>query len=464
MLKDKFKSIRTAQDKKEVDLNGFWYLYDNPITKVGIFPYLGRQISPELEPETIYQVLRPKEELTRPETLKSFKNKPLINDHEMLGKEIGTTPAEKRGIHGNLGENVKFDDATETVTNNIAVYSETMKNDIESGKTELSLGYKCRYELTPGEYKGRHYDAVQRDIFLNHIALVSEGRMGHDVRIMDSACACDSFSEVLIIQKKEKNQMTVKTKLNSKTIKKTAMDEDVDKRELLREVDAIAMKPASEFKGGEEEKFRTITKKLEEIAYNKSEAGTANDEDLDKRKDIDEIGGMLKGKVDEELWRTIIGKVEKVAYNPSESGGNDEDPTDPKEGKDDDEEVIVEGAPAEGAEALKEEIKEEIKEELKEAIENIDTEAAMDSMVKMLAKRDELVSRVRPLIGDNVNYSSMTHSQVIKYACDKLDLAPSKDALEGYLKANSQHSSLRFSLDSAISTGKSNVIKEYLKK
>lgn len=38
----------------------------------------------------------------------------------------------------------------------------------------------------------------------------------------------------------------------------------------------------------------------------------------DKRKLIDEVGGILKGKVDDEIIRTIIGKIEKVAYEPSE--------------------------------------------------------------------------------------------------------------------------------------------------
>ena len=43
-------------------------------------------------------------------------------------------------------------------------------------------------------------------------------------------------------------------------------------------------------------------------------------EDVDKRKVIDEIGGILKDKVSEETWRTIIGLVEKDAYNPSSDG------------------------------------------------------------------------------------------------------------------------------------------------
>ena len=49
----------------------------------------------------------------------------------------------------------------------------------------------------------------------------------------------------------------------------------------------------------------------------------ATNEDVDKRKLIDEIGGILKGKVDEELWRTVIGKAEKLAYEKSEAGTAD---------------------------------------------------------------------------------------------------------------------------------------------
>ena len=48
---------------KQVDHNDFWYIKDNPLSKVGVFPYLGKQISSELEPDKIYQVYRPAEEL-----------------------------------------------------------------------------------------------------------------------------------------------------------------------------------------------------------------------------------------------------------------------------------------------------------------------------------------------------------------------------------------------------------------
>lgn len=61
-----------------------------------------------------------------------------------------------------------------------------------------------------------------------------------------------------------------------------------------------------------------------------------NEDHTDKRKLIDEIGGILKGKVDDELWRTIIGKAEKIAYEGSETSSKDNSCRNEVEDKDDD--------------------------------------------------------------------------------------------------------------------------------
>lgn len=59
-----------------------------------------------------------------------------------------------------------------------------------------------------------------------------------------------------------------------------------------------------------------------------------DNEKVDKRKLIDEVGGILKGKVDDEIIRTIIGKLETLSYDESEDGKADnkkvknEDPED----------------------------------------------------------------------------------------------------------------------------------------
>ena len=174
---------------KKVDDNGWWIIKDNPLSKVGIYPYLGKQIDDSLEPNKVYRVFRPAEELLNKETVKSFNLVPLINDHEMLGKDF--KPAEKKGIDGIIyNPRVAHEDM---LIGNIKIYSEKMMRDIKNGKKELSMGYTCTYDLTPGDWDGQHYDVVQRNLRGNHVALVDRGRMGSEVRVYDKHVCCDSM-------------------------------------------------------------------------------------------------------------------------------------------------------------------------------------------------------------------------------------------------------------------------------
>lgn len=121
---------------------------------------------------------------------------------------------------------------------------------------------------------------------------------------------------------------------------KKAENEDVDKRDIIRQIMAIAGKEEAS------EDVKTIAKLAEKLAYDKSEAGTADnkakdeeekekkEEDkadncrakndkVDKRDLIDQVGGILKGKVDDEIIRTVLGKLEEIAYDKSEAGTAD---------------------------------------------------------------------------------------------------------------------------------------------
>lgn len=170
---------------REYDLNGWAEIKGNPISKVGVFPYLGRQISPELEPDKIYQVYRPEEELSDEETIKSFKLIPWTDEHAMLSgnPSEGLTAAEAKGVEGVIGEDVYFEDGY--LKGNLKIFSNKMAQLIDSGKKELSIGYRCLYDIVTGVYNGVRYDAIQRQIRGNHVALVTEGRSGHDVAVLD---------------------------------------------------------------------------------------------------------------------------------------------------------------------------------------------------------------------------------------------------------------------------------------
>lgn len=184
---------------KVIDHNNFWYIEKNPISKTGVFPYLGREIGyPGLEPNKIYYVLRSEKELMNPEAIKSFELLPITKGHRMLGPaENGLTPAENIPQQGIVGEEVFAQG--DTLYANIKITSEQAKDDINNGLKELSLGYFCEWVKESGEYKGQHYDIVQKNIRGNHLAIVPRGRMGHGVRVMDAlpagaaSYACDSL-------------------------------------------------------------------------------------------------------------------------------------------------------------------------------------------------------------------------------------------------------------------------------
>ena len=393
---------------KKVDDSGFWKIENNPITKEGVYPYLGRQISPKLEPNKIYYVYRPLSELTNPETIESFNGVPMINDHEMIGE--GFTPYDKRPAGGVLFNPIANDKG---LNGDLKIYSEKLKNEIKSGKKELSLGYLCDYELSEGEFNGQKYDAIQRNIRGNHIALVNKGRMGSDVRVYDHAVTMDSMDVVIDIKNKWQSLSVKEDIAEDEEIpledgspkksgddgfsQQTGEDEMADKREAIREIMAIAAKPASDFEGGEEEKIETIAKLLEKSEYSASESSKADDKAVKDKKAADE-------------------EVK-------------EDKAEDKCGKDED----------------KEDKKEEKAEDAKKAMDELSKE-----VMARIAERDELVKSVQPLVG-SFACDSMTIDEVASYACDKLGLdakdCDAKAMIRGYIAA--QGKQRVFGLDSA---------------
>lgn len=176
--------VAEAMDKREYDTNGWFEVKNNPLSKIGVYPYSERSVGISDRTDKFVNVLRPEQELSNKQCLDSFKLLPWIDDHKMLGsEELGMTPAEQKGIQGVIGQDVYYKDGT--LYGNIKIFSEAMSNAIEFGKKELSVGYRCRYEKSSGTFDGQSYDYVMRDIRGNHLALVGDGRMGAEVAVLD---------------------------------------------------------------------------------------------------------------------------------------------------------------------------------------------------------------------------------------------------------------------------------------
>jgi hypothetical protein len=179
-----FTDIEEKKSARVSDINGFIEIKGNPISKVGVFPYSGSQISKDLDPGKIYNVYRPEEELNNEATIISFKLLPMTIRHAMLGSsKEGLTPAEEKGVEGVIGQDVYFE--YPYLKSNLKIFSETAKDIIDSSFNELSIGYRCTYDIQSGEFEGQKYDVIQRNIRGNHIAVVEEGRSGPDVSVLD---------------------------------------------------------------------------------------------------------------------------------------------------------------------------------------------------------------------------------------------------------------------------------------
>lgn len=146
------------------------YLIDHPIvTSVGIFEYTNPDGSTRRE-------LRLPEDVFAPESLASYKGKPIIITHDAGYVSKDNVEDETIGTILSAG----YQDGDNVRAEIIIHNTDAMK---QSGLRELSLGYNLRLEETPGVWEGQPYDAIQRDIVINHLALVGQARAGEQARL-----------------------------------------------------------------------------------------------------------------------------------------------------------------------------------------------------------------------------------------------------------------------------------------
>ena len=146
------------------------YLVDHPIvTSVGIFVYHNPDGSERRE-------LRLPEEVFAEKSLASYKGKPIIVTHD--AGYVDTDNVKEESIGTILSEGYRDGDD---------VRAEIIIHDTDSLKKykmrELSCGYNLRLDETPGIWEGQPYDAIQRDIEINHLALVDKARAGEQARL-----------------------------------------------------------------------------------------------------------------------------------------------------------------------------------------------------------------------------------------------------------------------------------------
>ena len=175
-----------AESKRTYDENGFLHVSISPLTRVQVAPYRGCEIpgwqSLGLEPDRVYRGYRSAEELSKPETIESVNGIPIQLAHHM---DYADNPAKMTRV-GSTGTDGAFHEPF--LTNSLHIQDKNAIDRINDGSMrELSLAYRYKPVFKSGvSPDGEKYDFLMTDISANHLALVDEGRAGHEVLVYDS--------------------------------------------------------------------------------------------------------------------------------------------------------------------------------------------------------------------------------------------------------------------------------------
>jgi len=227
-------------------------------TRTGIFIYK------DAKGNEFRELRLPEEVFTKP-SMDSLVMIPITNNHPY---EFVDSYNAKTHMVGFTGEKVYKDEDTFLSTTAIITDERTIKEVESKEKEQVSLGYKAALEIKDGFWNGKamaengtedeRFDAIQRDIRYNHLAVVPAGRAGEDVKLR-----LDSKNNLVPQIDREDSKM--KLKIGDKEFEVDQALGDAIKS-VIKGKDAAEGKLAQQKKDGAEadaEKIDTLTKEAE---------------------------------------------------------------------------------------------------------------------------------------------------------------------------------------------------------
>lgn len=152
------------------------------VARTGVQEYLASELGLDGDPNRIVNVYRPAEEVFKPESLNSYDGTDITIEHpdtlvdSQNYKDVSVGVVRGRGIEDN-----------DFVQCDLIIKDKVAVDAVNTGKVELSAGYTAMYEQKDGIAPcGTSYEFIQRDIRINHVALVDKARAGANARIFDN--------------------------------------------------------------------------------------------------------------------------------------------------------------------------------------------------------------------------------------------------------------------------------------
>lgn len=206
-------------------VEGFLICRNVPIARTGEMEYLESELKQDGDSSKVVKVCRSPDEVFSEAALSSFEGKPITDEHppELLTPDNCTQYSRGHAQNIRKGEG----EWEGHVIADLHIQDEELIRAVQGGKREISCGYECSYtENEDGTYS-------QHDIRGNHIAVVTRGRAGKHVAILDSK------KKVEAVKRPERNVTMKKNSLFFKWFAQAAKDASPEELETMA-VDAAA--------------------------------------------------------------------------------------------------------------------------------------------------------------------------------------------------------------------------------
>jgi len=148
-----------------------------PITRPGVFPYARQDGTVQMEAKL-------PDEIFSDRTMFSARSKPITDEHPNVPVTLDNYQTYAKGMSHT---DAHVEDLKLYVS--MTITDKDLIQKVYDGKRDISIGFMSDVVAEAGTYNGQAYEYVQRNIEINHIAIVDQGRAGPEVAIRSDSDA-----------------------------------------------------------------------------------------------------------------------------------------------------------------------------------------------------------------------------------------------------------------------------------
>ena len=161
------------------------------VARTGIQLYSAAELGLDGDKSRVVRVYRSPEEVFATDAMASYAHRPVTVDHPSVMVDAKNW---KEYAKGQTGDEIVRDG--EFVRVPMMLMDADAIQDWHDGRRELSMGYTMELEVVDGTTPdGQQYDAIQKNLRMNHLALVSRARGGSELRLGDKTLEVSNMSD-----------------------------------------------------------------------------------------------------------------------------------------------------------------------------------------------------------------------------------------------------------------------------